>query len=90
MRRSMDMTPFGDITVALGGSWGTFSELIMAFMLKSTIILVEEFEGAVRAFIDAYGFFGKYDINPAVHNGAKIIRVKTVDEAIAEMSKYTR
>ena len=87
LRRSMDMTPFSDIVVAMGGSWGTFSELVMSFMLKRIIILVEEFDGAVKAFEDAYKFFGKRDINPAVHNGAKIIRVKTVDDAIREMSK---
>jgi hypothetical protein len=46
---------------------------------------VDDFEGAVKAFEDAYEFFGKRDINPAVHNGAKIIRVKNVDGAIAEM-----
>ena len=87
MRRSFDMTPFSDVVIALGGSWGTFSELIMSFMLRRTIILVDEFEGAVRAFEEAYEFFGKREINPMVHNGAKIIRVKTVDEAIQEMAK---
>ena len=89
LRRSMDMTPFSDVVIAMGGSWGTFSELIMSFMLHRTIILVEEFDGAVTAFEDAYEFFGKRDINPAVHNGAKIIRVKTVDDAISEMSKLS-
>jgi len=87
IRRSLDMTPFSDVVIALGGSWGTFSELIFSLLLKCTIILVEEFEGAVKAFQDAYKFFGARDINPNVHNGAKIITVKTVDEAIQEMSK---
>lgn len=90
LRRSMEMTPFSDVVIAMGGSWGTFSELIMSFMLKRTIILVEEFDGAVRAFEKAYKFFGKREINPEVHNGAKIIRVKTVDDAISEMSKLPR
>ncbi|MDR0462565.1 MAG: hypothetical protein LBG88_04560 [Christensenellaceae bacterium] len=87
LRRSMDMTPFSDVVIAMGGSWGTFGELLMSFMLKRTIILIEEFEGAVKAFEDAYDFFGARDINPAVHNGAKIIKVKTVDECIQKMSK---
>jgi predicted Rossmann-fold nucleotide-binding protein len=90
MRRSFDMTPFADVVVAMGGSWGTFAELILSFMFRKTIILVEEFEGAVKAFEDAYEFFGKRDINPAVHNGAKIIRVKTVDELIQEVAKLNR
>jgi len=87
MRRSLDMTPFSDVVVALGGSWGTFGELYFSFMFKRTIILVEEFEGAVKAFEDAYEFFGKRDVNPNVHNGAKIIRVKSVDECIEALIK---
>jgi len=87
LRRSMDMTSFSDIVVAMGGSWGTFSELLLSFMLKRTIIMIEEFEGAVKAFKDVYDFMGARDINPAVHNGAKLIYVKTVDEAITLMSK---
>ena len=89
IRRSMDMTPFSDIVIALGGSWGTFSELILSFMLRRTIILVTEFEGAVEAFNQAYEFFGAREINPVVHEGAKIIKVKTVDDAIQEMAKLS-
>jgi predicted Rossmann-fold nucleotide-binding protein len=90
MRRSFDMTPFADVVIALGGSWGTFAELILSFMYKRTIILVEEFEGAVKAFENAFEFFGARDINPAVHNGAKIIRVKTIDNAIEQVLKLNR
>jgi len=82
MRRSIDMTPFADTVIVLGGSWGTFSEIIMSFMYRRTIILVEEFEGAVKAFENAFEFFGARDINPAVHNGAKIHRCATIEDAI--------
>jgi len=85
LKRSIDMVPFSDVVVALGGSWGTYLELLFSFMYKRTIILVGEFEGAVKAFENTYDFFGKRDVNPAVHHGAKIIRVKTVDEAISEI-----
>jgi len=87
MKRSIDMTPFSDVVIALGGSWGTYFELLLSFMFKRTIILVEEFEGAVKAFENTHAYFGARDINPAVHLGAKIIRVKTVDEAIAAIKK---
>jgi predicted Rossmann-fold nucleotide-binding protein len=87
LRRSMDMTPFADVVIAMGGSWGTFSELIMSFMSKRTLILVEQFGGAVKAFENAYRFFSGREFNPDVHLGAKIIKVKTVDDALAEMSK---
>jgi predicted Rossmann-fold nucleotide-binding protein len=82
MRRSMDMTPFADVVVAMGGSWGTFSELVMSFMAKRTIILIDEFEGAVKACQDAYDFFGSRDVNPNVHGGAKIIHARDIDDAI--------
>jgi len=82
LRRSWDMTPFSDVVVALGGSWGTYSELIFSFFAKKTIILVESFGGAVEAFINTYNFFGSRDVNPAVHNGSTIIKVKSIDEAI--------
>ena len=52
LRRSWDMTPFSDIVVALGGSWGTYSELIFSFFAKKIIILVEGLGGAVEAFIN--------------------------------------
>jgi predicted Rossmann-fold nucleotide-binding protein len=90
MRRSLDMTPYADVSIAMGGSWGTFAEILFSFMFKQTIILVEEFDGAVTAFENAHEFFGKRDINPAVHNGAKLIRVKSVDEAIENIIKLSR
>jgi hypothetical protein len=85
MKRSIDMTPFSDVVVALGGSWGTFFELLLSFWYKKTIILVEDFEGAVKAFDDVYKFFGERDINPDVHFGPTIIRVKNIDEAIQKI-----
>ena len=87
LHRSWDMTPFSDVVVALGGSWGTFSELIFSFFAKKTIILVQSFGGAVEAFINTYNFFGSKDVNPAVHNGATIIKVKDIDGAIAEIKR---
>jgi len=87
LRRQVEQISFSDVAIALGGSWGTFCELILSFFAKHTIILVEEFEGAVKAFNDVHAFFGSRDVNPQVHHGGKIIRVKTVDEAISEMSK---
>jgi len=87
LRRQVEQVSFSDVAIALGGSWGTFCELILSFFAKHTIILVEEFEGAVKAFTDVHEFFGKRDVNPQVHHGGKIIRVKTVDEAIKEMAK---
>ena len=88
LHRSWDMTPFSDVVVALGGSWGTYSELIFSFFAKKTIVLVESFGGAVEAFINTYNFFGSRDVNPAVHLGPKIIRVRDIDGAIAEIEKY--
>ena len=82
MKRSIDMTPFSDVVVALGGSWGTYFEILLSFLFKRTIILVEQFEGAVSAFENTYDFFGSRDTNPEVHKGAQIIRVKNIDEAI--------
>jgi len=87
LRRQVEQISFSDVAIALGGSWGTFCELILSFFAKHTIILVEEFEGAVKAFNDVHEFFGARDVNPQVHHGGKIIRVKTVDEAIQEMAK---
>ena len=87
LRRSWDMTPFSDVVVALGGSWGTYSELIFSFFGKKTIILVECFGGAVEAFINTYNFFGSRDVNPAVHLGPTIIKVKNIDGAIEEIKK---
>ena len=87
LRRQMEQLSFADVAVALGGSWGTFCELIMSFFAKHTIILIEEFEGAVKAFNDVHAYFATRDVNPKVHHGSKIIRVKTVDEAVQEMAK---
>jgi predicted Rossmann-fold nucleotide-binding protein len=88
LKRSWDMTPFSDLVIAMGGSWGTFTELIFSFWYKKTIILVEDFGGAVQAFDDAYKFFGARDNNPDVHRGPNIIRVKDVEGAIAEIERY--
>jgi len=87
MRRQIEQTKFADVVIALGGSWGTFSELILSFMFQHTLILVEEYEGAVKAFTDVHKFFGERDYYPGVHHGAKIIKVKTVDEAMREIVK---
>ena len=87
MNRSIDMTPFSDVVVALGGSWGTFFELLLSFWHKKTMILVQSFEGAVKAFDNTYKFFGSRDVNPEVHNGPKIIRVKDIKAAAKEISK---
>ena len=86
MKRSIDMVPFSETVIALGGSWGTYFELLLSFMYRRTIILVEQFEGAVKAFENTYEFFGKRDINPDIHFGPKIIKVKNIDEAIKEIN----
>jgi predicted Rossmann-fold nucleotide-binding protein len=85
MRREVTVASNTEVGVFLGGSWGTFTELILSFAVQSTMILVEEFEGAVKAFDDVYKFFAARDINPVVHNGATIIKVKNVDEAIQKL-----
>jgi predicted Rossmann-fold nucleotide-binding protein len=90
LKRMQDMVPFAPIAVALGGSWGTFYEMQLAFWYKKTIIMVECFGGAVEAFLQAYDFFGARDINPDVHLGPKIIRVKDVDGAIAALEEYRK
>ena len=82
MQRSIEMTPFSDVVIAMGGSWGTYFELLLSFFYKRTIVLVEEFGGAVEAFNNTYDFFGSRDVNEEVHFGANIIRVKNVAEAI--------
>ena len=88
LRRSWDMTPFSDIVIALGGSWGTYSELIFSFFAKKIIILVGTFGGAVEAFQNTYDFFGARDVNPAVHLGSTIISVKDIDEAIEVIKQH--
>ena len=87
INRSWDMSKFSDIVVALGGSWGTFTELIFSFWYKKIIILVRGFGGATEAFYDTWKFFDSRDTNPAVHLGSKIILVDTVDDAIVEIEK---
>jgi predicted Rossmann-fold nucleotide-binding protein len=88
LKRMQDMVPFAPLCVALGGSWGTYYEMILGFWYKKTMILIESFGGAVDAFLNTYDFFGKRDINPDVHYGPTIIRVKNVDEAIVEIEKF--
>ena len=86
-QRSIDMTPFSDVVIAVGGSWGTFFELMLSFMYKKTIILIENYEGAVKAFSDVYDYFASRDVNPAVHFGPKIVKVKDIGAAIKWFAK---
>ena len=88
--RMQEMQSFAEIVICLGGSWGTYYECILALWYKKTIILVEEFGGACEAFINTYNFFGARDFNPAVHEGATIIRCKTIDDAIKQIVLLTR
>ena len=92
LKRSWDMTPFSDVMIALGGSWGTYFEIMLSFFYKKTIILVSEFGGAAEAFDNTHKFFDERPVNPEVHRGSTIIRVKTIDDAIASVeeirSKY--
>lgn len=76
LKRSMDMTPYSDVVVALGGSWGTFSELLFSFFAKKKMIIVEEFVGAGQIFKTVYDYFKSKDNNPDVQNGAELIYVK--------------
>ena len=86
MQRSLDMGPYGDVVVGMGGSWGTYFELLISFYgFKKPMILIGEFGGAVEAFNNTYEFFGAREINEAVHFGAQIIRVPTVEDAIARL-----
>ena len=87
LKRSWDMNYYSDVVVALGGSWGTYTELLFSFWYKKTIILVTDFGGAVEAFDNTWKFFDERDNNPAVHNGSVIIRVKNIDEAMSEIEK---
>ncbi|MCL2846566.1 MAG: hypothetical protein FWE38_02640 [Firmicutes bacterium] len=87
LRRSWDMVPFSDVAIALGGSWGTYTELLFSFWYKKTIILVQGFGGATEAFANTWNFFDSRDNNPAVHMGSTIINVANVDEAIAALEK---
>ena len=76
----MDMTPYSDVVVALGGSWGTFSELLFSFFAKKKMIIVDEFGGAGQIFDTVNDFFRSRDNNPDVQNGAEIIHVKDMAE----------
>lgn len=90
LQRMQDMVPFADVAVAIGGSWGTYYEITLAFWYKHTIILVEEFGGAVQAFLDTYKFMGERDVNPNVHFGPTIVPVKNIDGAIKYLEKYRK
>ncbi|MCL2228680.1 MAG: hypothetical protein FWC00_02495 [Firmicutes bacterium] len=83
--RMQEMQPFADVVVCLGGSWGTYYECQLAFWYKKIILVVEEFGGACEAFLNTYDFFASRDTLASVHEGAKIIRCKTVDDAIKEI-----
>ncbi len=76
LKRSMDMTPYSDVVIAMGGSWGTFSELLFSFFAKKKIIIVDEFKGAGEIFDTVDTYFRNRDNNPDVVNGAEIIHVK--------------
>ena len=76
LKRSMDMTPYSDVVVALGGSWGTFSELLFSFFAKKKMIIVDEFAGAGQIFDTVNDYFRNRDNNPDVQEGAEIIHVK--------------
>lgn len=79
LKRSMDMTPYSDVVVALGGSWGTFSELLFSFFAKKKMIIVKSFGGAGEIFGTTYDFFSARDNNPDVQNGAELIYVDDLD-----------
>jgi len=85
--RSWEMTPFSDVVIALGGSWGTYSELMFSFFAKKTIIVVEGFEGAGKAFLNTHKFFDERDYNPDVHLGMKIYKVKDISGAIEKIKQ---
>jgi len=85
LQRSMDMNVFSDIVIAMGGSWGTYVELLFSFFGKKTIILIEGLGGAAEQFHRTFEFFDANDHNPDVHRGPTIIRCKDVDGAIAEL-----
>lgn len=78
LKRSMEMTPYSDVVVALGGSWGTFSELLFSFFAKKRIVIVESFQGAGPIFKTTFDYFKSRDYNPDVQNGAELIFVKDI------------
>lgn len=88
LRRSMDMSAFSDVVVAMGGSWGTYSELIFSFFYKKTIILIDKYDGATRAFRETWNFFDKRPNNPNVHTGATILHAPDVDTACRLLSSF--
>jgi predicted Rossmann-fold nucleotide-binding protein len=88
LRRSMDMTPYSDIVVAIGGSWGTFSELVFSFFAKKKIIIVDGFGGAGIEFQHAYDYFSARDNNPDVQQGAELIHVPDLKGVIDCIKKY--
>ncbi|MDR0975733.1 MAG: hypothetical protein LBM01_02095 [Christensenellaceae bacterium] len=90
LKRSWDMTPFSDIVIGLGGSWGTYFELMLSFYYKKTIVVVEEFAGAGEMFMSAKEYFQNRDFNPDVNNGATVISVKTLDDCIEFLKNYKK
>lgn len=76
LKRSMEMTPYSEVVIALGGSWGTFSELLFSFFAKKKMIIVESYVGAGQIFQTVYDYFKQRDNNPDVQNGAELIYVK--------------
>jgi len=90
LRRSMDMTAFSDVVIAMGGSWGTYSELIFSLFYKKTIILIDKYDGATRAFWQTWNLFDRLPNNPHVHQGAKIFVVKDIDEACEVVLKQKK
>jgi len=90
LTRSWEMTPYSDVVIALGGSWGTYTELLFSFWYKKTIILVKGFGGACEAFHNTWTFFDERCINPAVHHGANIILVDNVEQAIEQIEKLRK
>ena len=90
LKRSLDMMPFSDVVIAMGGSWGTYVELVFSLFYKKDIILITEFGGAVEQFIDSYNFFGSRDYNPVVHEGAKLHIVETVEQAINKLGELLK
>ena len=90
LQRSMDMTSYSDVVIALGGSWGTFSELLFSFFAKKKIFIVDELKGAGEIFSVVDDFFRKRDNNPDVVNGAEIIHVpdlETLKKMLLQMVK---
>jgi len=90
LKRQWEMAMAADTVIALGGSWGTYTELLFAFWYKKTIILVKGFGGAAEAFYNTYKFFDERENNPAVHTGMTKVVVCSVDTAIQEIEKLRK